>query len=171
MNDRLIRGFIAGVVGGIAMNAWSFFAGAMNLTTLRIVDWMSAMLFAHTQPLTFMEIIVGLFVNLAFTGGLGVVFAYLVPPLTSQYLLFKGLVFSGMIWFIIFSIARLFQVPGTTPLSVMTVISGIVAAVFFGLALPLMLQALTARKSATSSSAMGIPAMKPLDDENEEDKR
>ncbi|MEW6536939.1 MAG: hypothetical protein AB1454_15115 [Candidatus Auribacterota bacterium] len=39
MEDRLTRGFVAGVAGGIAMNAWGFLAGTLNMTTLRMVDW------------------------------------------------------------------------------------------------------------------------------------
>lgn len=168
MEDRFTRGFLAGVGGGIVMNAWSFFAGSMNMTTHRMVDWAALAIYGHAQPFDFGEIIFAFMAQLFFTGVLGIAFAYLVPLITSRNILFKGWVFSAMTWFLIYGVAMLFKVDGAFPVPLKTPVADFVGATIYGLVLPLALEALTETNAASPRVSMA-PAMKPLDRQDDED--
>jgi len=167
VEDRLTRGFIAGVVGGIGMNLWGFFAGLMNFTTLRMADWAVIMIYAHTPPFDSGEIIFALLGQLFFTGALGAAFVYLLRLVTSKNLIFKGWFFSVLIWFFIYAVTTLFKVEGTMPLPFKTAVANFIAATIYGLALPIALKILTVRLDSTQMSM--APAMKPLNKSEEDE--
>jgi len=175
LENRFDRGFIAGVIGGLVMNIWSFWAGFINFTELRMVDWAGIMFYGHTPPFSLIETVVAFFLQLAFSGVLGVLFTYLIPLLTSHNLYFKGLVFGSTVWFFIYAVSTLFRVPGTIPSSVGTVLSNLLAALLFGLVTSYVLKmsyATAAQPMATKMTA--VPARKPLkqndDDQNNPNK-
>lgn len=170
MEDRFTRGFVAGVIGGIATNAWSLLAGAMGWTTLRTVDLMGLFIYAHLQPFDLAEVIFGLFGHLIVSAVLGVGFVYLLQYLDSLNHLLKGWTYSVTFWFLVYSITALFQFPGTIPLPLKTAFSDFIGATIFGLVLPLALRALATKEIATSLGISMAPAMKPLDHENDENK-
>ena len=169
MEDRLTRGFSAGVVGGLLMNLWAFFAGMMGFTTRRIVDWAAIMIYAHRPPFTSGELLFAFFGQLFFAGALGVVFAYLVPRVTSRHLLFRGWFFSVMTWFFIYGVTTLFKVEGTVPTPLNTAIANFIAATIYGLVLPVALQAFTAKTGVAERRMQMAPAMKPLKAEDNDD--
>ncbi|MDT8903611.1 hypothetical protein [Anaeroselena agilis] len=166
MEDRVLRGFSAGIAGGIAMNIWSFISGAMNMTTLRISDWAAVIIHAHTPPFSLGETLFSLLGQLIFSGVLGIAFAYLVPPAGSRYLIFKGWLFSVTAWFLIYAVTTLFKVEGTVPIPLMTAIANLIASSVFGLVLAAALNALTVGSGSSARLGM-VPAMKPLDDDDE----
>lgn len=162
MEDRLTRGYVAGVIGGIITNAFSFLAGFLGWTTVRTADLISLTLYAHTPPFTFGELAFALIGHIHISGALGMGFTYLVPRIASSKLWLKGIVFSIAIWYSIYSITTLFELPGTVPTPLNTAITDGIAAVIFGLSLAIVLQAFTPKGKMTSGMSMA-PAMKPLD--------
>jgi hypothetical protein len=174
LQDRFERGFIAGVIGGIIMNIWSFISGYLQFTHLRMVDWAGIMFFGHTPPFTLLENIVALGLQLGFSGFLGVVFAFLIPMIASQNLYFKGLVFSAAVWFFIYGVTGLFRVPGTVPASVGTVVSNLIAAFLFGLGSAFYLKQFSSTPALRRPNLTAVPAMKPVkknDDADNPDKQ
>lgn len=135
MEDRLLRGFVAGVIGGISANMWSFFMGWMELSTLRFVDWTAIMLYGHIAPFTPGEIAFALLIQLGFCAGAGIIFSYLLLFITNQHLYFRGWLFSCSIWVMVYVVTLLFKVEGTIPLPLKTVISNFVGATIYGVVL------------------------------------
>ena len=46
--DRVMKGVIAGVLGGIVMNIWSFISVyILKFSNLLYLDWLSVMLYGH----------------------------------------------------------------------------------------------------------------------------
>ena len=166
MEDRLTRGYIAGLIGGIITNAFSLFAGFMGWTTIRTADLIAVVVYAHTPPFTFEELAFALLGHIYISGALGVGFAYLVPQIANSNLGLKGIVFSIVIWYITYSTATLFTLPGTIPTPFNTAVTDGISAILFGLSLAVALQALTP-KELTAGKALA-PAMKPLDSSCEE---
>lgn len=139
MNDRFIRGFVAGLIAGIAMNVLNYtLFYLLNFTSLRLLDYAGIALFGH-KATNLLEAVLGQLGQLFFSGILGVVFAYLVTEINSGYLLLKGLTFSLVVWFSVFTIGLLFKVPHLIQPPVKTVISNLLGAAVYGLSLPLIL--------------------------------
>lgn len=170
MEDRLTRGFFAGIVGGVVCNAWSMFAGSMGWTTVRTADLIALLVYAHTPPFELNEITFALISHILICGVLGMIFAYWAVQVTSHNLLFKGWIFSGVFFFIAEIVPTMFRIPGTVPTPFNTALCDFVAATIFGLVLPFAFQALTAKENLVSPIIpMAAPAMKPFDYEADDD--
>jgi len=159
MQDKLTRGFVAGIIGGIAANIWSFFSGAIGFTKLRFVDWASIIIYAHTPPFSFGETLWALLIQLGYTGGLGIIFIYLISKVTTRNLLFKGWLFAEAIWFLTYAITTLFKVDGAIPIALPTAISDFISSAVFGLVQAKALQMLPYNADALSRM-VAVPAMK-----------
>ena len=168
VEDRLTRGFFVGLAGGIVSNAFSFLAGAMNLTTIRQADLIGLIVYAHTPPFGFGEIAFALLGHLIVSGVLGVGFAYWVPHVTSRALWLKGWLYSVAIWFAVYGITTLFKLPGTVPTPFKTAVADFVGATIFGVVLALALRALTPKENTNSLRASMAPVIKPLEREGDE---
>lgn len=173
MEDRFIRGFFAGILGGVITNAASFLEGATNLTTIRTADLISIIIYAHEPPFGLGEIVFALLGHIFVCGVLGAGFAYWVTKVTSRSLWLKGWFFSVAVYFSLYSLTTLFEVPGTVPTPLNTIISDAANTTIFGISLAFALQALTPQESKSSSlfSTSMAPAMKPLDGKDDEKKQ
>lgn len=135
IKDRLARGFMAGVVGGVFMNILSYISLKLKFANLHHSDWPALILFGH-QPTNTAEAVFALLIQLIFVGFLGVIFTYLVDLLfTSTNYLFKGWLFGVMSWFIIYSITFLAKIPELAPLDTGTVITDFISGSVYGLVL------------------------------------
>lgn len=167
MEDRITSGFLAGTIGGIAANVWSFTAGMFHFTTLRYVDWMAIILYGHVPPFTLGETFLALLGHIAFCGMLGAVFAQIIPQTSSRNLVFKSWLYSLAVWFVSYAITTLFKTEGTAPLPVHTVLSNVISATILGVIQALALRNLLA--AGKQPEYRIVPAMKPLPKQKNKD--
>lgn len=131
--DRFFRGFTAGVAGGIVMNLWTIFATTvLNWEIIRFIDWAGIIVFGDL-PRSHAEGLISLFLQLVWVGVLGIIFAYLIPLVTSQAYLLKGLIYGIVIGFIIYAVPTLFQLPYIGKHSLATVVSNHTGGAIWGL--------------------------------------
>lgn len=131
LKDRLVAGFLAGVAGGIVMNIYVQIAWLLNATQVRYLDWAAFLLYGH-QPLGIGDAFFAQLVQIVFTGILGILFAYLIPVITSRYYLFRGFIFGLSVWFLIYSFTLLYGLHGIVPLEALTVAIDFVGAGIYG---------------------------------------
>jgi len=141
--DRLTRGFYAGVGAGVLQNIWSFLAFALGLTTLRMADWSAIVIFGKGGPFSTGELLLGLTGHIIWCGLLGVIFVYLIPYINHQHFTLKGLLFGWVTWFFIYGLTLLFKVQPTLGLPLKTPLSDLIGATIYGLVLVLILTRLT----------------------------
>lgn len=136
LSDRLTMGFIAGIVAGIVMNIESYVAYALDLDTLRFVDWSGVIIFGHQPPFSVGEILFAQLCQLFITGVLGIIFVYLIPRVTSENIVLKGWIYSVATWLVIYVLdIFLLEIEGITELPLRSAVSNIVGASFYGLVL------------------------------------
>ena len=149
--DRFFRGLIAGITGGIAMNIWTLIAVFIfNWPIVRFVDWASIIIYGDF-PRSHAEGIFALMMHLLWTGVLGIIFAYLIPQITSYGYLLKGAIFGVVLGFLIYAIPTLLQTPLLAEHSFITVLSNHTGGLIWGLTLAQTLRWLD-RKSPLSTS-------------------
>ncbi|MEW5954099.1 MAG: hypothetical protein AB1815_10315 [Bacillota bacterium] len=134
MRDRLARGFIAGLTAGVAMNVISHIFFNLGWAELRYLDWAGVMIYGY-RPVTFYEVAFAQLAQLIFVGVLGVVFACLIPLLTSRNYHLRGWLFSSFIWFLLHGITLLFDVEATIPMHVGTAATNLIGASVYGITL------------------------------------
>jgi len=134
IQDRLTRGFFAGLAGGVAMNIVNLISYYAGIAELRFLDWAAHTIYG-TKPQNFAETVFAQGVQLIFVSILGIIFAYLIPLLTSRNYLFRGWLYGTIIWFSLYGLSMLFKIEATTPLRMGTVATDLVGASVFGLVL------------------------------------
>ncbi|MFZ5898355.1 MAG: hypothetical protein ACOYU7_04095 [Bacillota bacterium] len=92
IKDRLTRGFIAGLAGGLSINIISFVSYYTNVGELRFLDWAGIMLYGFRSH-NFWSQAFAQVVQLLKVGILGVAFAYLLPRTTEPKLPFQRVAF------------------------------------------------------------------------------
>lgn len=117
--DRHIQGFIAGVIGWGVQLVFTFSMHALHVSKFRFLDFAAALGFAKKAQgiweFFFAETIV-----LIMQGFLGAVFALLIKRISSVGLIFKGGLFGGFAWAMIFTIAILYKLKPVYPIDPMT---------------------------------------------------
>jgi hypothetical protein len=131
MEDRLYRGFVAGVIGGVVSTALSHLSYFLGFTTLKLSDWAAILIFAHVPPFSLGEHIFSVFIHIGWSGAVGSVFAYFLVWVTSRKLLFKAWMLGTTPYFVIYLLTSLFQTPGTVPLPLSTALSNYITSSIF----------------------------------------
>ena len=109
--DRLYRGFIAGAIAGILLNAINLSCFYIfKITEIRFIDWTSILAFGY-RPENLNGILLNLFFQLLWDGFLGVIFAFLIPHVTSRAYLIKGVLYGSFLTFVFRAVAVLFRLP------------------------------------------------------------
>ncbi|MBS4023160.1 MAG: hypothetical protein KGZ79_12195 [Dethiobacter sp.] len=131
--DRFFRGFIAGFIGGVAMNIWTLIAVfILNLQIIRFIDWASVFLYG-SLPQNHIQGIFALWMQLIWSGLLGVAFAFLLPQITSRGYLLKGAIFGVVAGFLMYALPTLFQTPIVSSVSFETTVSNHAGGLLWGL--------------------------------------
>ncbi len=131
--DRYFRGLISGIIGGIAMNLWALVVlFILQWEIIRFVDWAGIFLFGDL-PRSHLQGAISLGMHIIFVGFLGVVFAFLIPQVTSRGYLLKGVSYGVITGLFIYAIPTLFQMPILAEHSTATVVSNIIGGIIWGL--------------------------------------
>ena len=132
LDDRLTRGFLAGVLAGIPTIITGLITRfILHATTLLYTDFASILVFG-TKAQTIKGHIFSFVVVCMFWGLDGIIFAYLISKVTSKNILLKGFIWGGLIWFFSYVTTLLFKVPGLLIIPEKTAISQLVGGVIWG---------------------------------------
>lgn len=165
MEDRLFRGFVAGVIGGLIATPLAHLAYIFGLSTLRGVDWTAILLYSHKPPFSVGEQLFALFILLGWCGAIGSLFSYFILQVTSRHIIFKGWMIGTTPFFVIYLLTSLFRVPGTSPLPFSTALSNyITTSVFsFVMAYSFKVLDLAITQKRSPLEFLAHPATKPID--------
>jgi hypothetical protein len=165
MEDRLYRGFVAGVVGGVVSNILSHLSYFLGFTTLRLSDWAAILIFGHVPPFSLGEHIFAVFIQIGWSGAVGSVFAYFLVWVTNRKILFKAWMLGTVPFFVIYLLTALFQTPGTVPLPLNTVLSNYITSSIFGVVMGYSFKVLdqAIMQHRSSLELLAHPAAKPTD--------
>ena len=134
MKDRFTRGFLSGIIAGIPTFIFSLIAIPLKWTTLRWANFAEIFIFGR-KSINLMEEIMSSVAVFLMCGMLGVIFAYIIPQISSANYLLKSWVFSIAFWFFAFVLTVLFKVPGLIIIPGKTAIINFLMATIWGLSL------------------------------------
>ncbi len=126
MEDRLVTGGIAGLVGAAVQNTYSFVVKGLNLAEYTYSDFATTVLTnsVYSDPA---GLLAGFISYLAVGVILGVLFAYLIASTSSDYLYIKGLLYGLVMWFILTGFGTIFSLEtfiGIPPISALLILVG-----------------------------------------------
>lgn len=147
--DRTTRGFLAGVIAGIAQNAWNLSDYYLfHYTKIRLLDWF-AVLIKWVKPEGILETVVFQILQIiVWDGFMGIVFAHLVVSITSQRIVFKAVLYSLLLWFLFKVVVNFYHVPVLSGLQQFPgFLSSLLAVILWGSILGFVLKKLERRHS------------------------
>lgn len=134
MKDRVVTGFISGLVAGVAMNIIDWIGYFLELYDERLLDW-SAVVTYGRMPNNIEEVIFAQALQIFFSGFLGLLFAYIIPILRSGNYLLKGWVYGVVVNQSLYALAIAFKLPDLTVHTFYATVSHIISASVYGLVL------------------------------------
>ncbi len=134
INDRFTHGWVAGTCGGLLGGIFSFLPYSVGISTLRLTDWSAILVFGRTPPFSFFDELYALGVLAGTVGGVGILFAFLLPLISEKMIYFKGWIIFLIPWGIIYLLTALAKTEGTLNLPVMTTLSNGISTSIIGLA-------------------------------------
>jgi len=139
LKDRFYYGFISGLLGGIVPFVINYGSRTLGLNTLVWADFMGTFVMGR-RPEGIIEMIFFIGLQFVFLGLLGAIFALLLPLITSKHHLFKGAIYGATVWFILFTLPYLLQLPDLAEAPFMTVVSHLVSSSLWGIVLSIILK-------------------------------
>ncbi|HBE80774.1 MAG TPA: hypothetical protein DDW65_23760 [Firmicutes bacterium] len=139
--DRTLKGLLAGIIGAIPMNIINFIFYGLKLTEIRFIDWASIIM-TGSLPNDLNSIIYSLFVQIIWSGALGIGLAYSISLINSKGYLIKAIIYSFMVGFTFRGIVVLYQVPELYKISAQTSELNFIPAMVWGLTAAYMLRKL-----------------------------
>ena len=136
------NGFIAGVIGGVVMNAINLAAYyILNITKIRFLDW-SSIIFLGRTPNNSAEVAYALFIQFLWSGLLGVIFNYLMHYVLSKEYILNGILYSFFMSFTFRGFAVAFEIPFLYAPSLLTSIANTSSVFIWGVVVSLLLKSL-----------------------------
>lgn len=133
MHDRFMRGALAGLAGAIvSMGVSLFLIFVLKFGTLRFYDIGGTFIYGR-KPVSLPEIAFAEFAHLVVSGGVGVLYAFLMPRISSRYNLAKGVMIGIATWFAVYAMTVLFKVPRLQHTSLESSLSNVISSAVFGL--------------------------------------
>lgn len=130
--DRFFRGLLSGMSGGLAMDLWGFVVkDLLHISSRNYVDWASVVTYGFL-PNNWYEFLIAFVTHLLWTGFLGIIFAYLLPNLSTRGYRIKGGFFGFVIGFFIYGIAIFLRMPFFTKIPFPTAASNAVGGIIWG---------------------------------------
>lgn len=134
LKDRYTRGFVAGLLAGIISLGFNLFSYYIHFSTLVWGDFIAGFVFRRKTANSW-EYILAMGLGVIFTAVLGTMFSLIIPQIKSKYLWFKGLIYSDVLWFAIYSITIMFRIPSLTVIPSKTALSSLISASIWGILL------------------------------------
>ncbi|KJS87989.1 MAG: hypothetical protein JM58_02400 [Peptococcaceae bacterium BICA1-8] len=145
MKDRFYNGFISGILGGLVSFVINFGSSALGLNTLVWADFMGLFILGG-RPNNTLETAFFIGAQFVFLGLLGTVFSLIIPFITSKHHLFKGALFGASVWYLLFSLPYLFQLPELKEVPLKTVVSNLIAASLWGITMAYILKRIDSKE-------------------------
>ncbi len=145
MKDRFINGSIAGCLAGLVASLFDYIFLCLNFGSIHLIDFAGVFIYGD-RPHTLGENIFAQFGVCVFTTLVGILFVYLITKISSKYFFWKGLIYGVLLWFLVYSLIELYDVPHFHRTSLASSTENTLVAMIYGLALPGILTWLQSRE-------------------------
>lgn len=131
MRDRVLIGFVSGLLGGIGTDIVNWILFSLGYTEVRFLEWASAVFLGHL-PVNTAEIIALQATQTIWDGLLGILFVVLIPLIEPDHLIFKGLMYSIFLFLTFRAISVLFDLVYLNDLPLNAFLSNVLCSIVWG---------------------------------------
>jgi hypothetical protein len=131
IDDRFTRGFIGGVIGALAQFIITLPTYYLGITKLRWLDFANVLTHGH-EPINGVESIFSELVMIVWSGGLGILFTFLIPYIENRNYRLKGILYGGFVWFAVYAVTVFAKLPILPKINTPTAIVHAAASLLWG---------------------------------------
>jgi uncharacterized membrane protein len=140
MNDKIIRAFIAGLIGGAIKDILDLISYyCCRFTNYRYLDF-TAMIIYGKKPFFWWDTVFVQFIELIFSGLIGIIFTAVIPRESNRNYLIKGWLYGVAVWLFLCIIGMIFKTPFFTLIPWQTANSDFLTSSVYGIVLALTLR-------------------------------
>jgi uncharacterized membrane protein YagU involved in acid resistance len=135
MNEKFIRSFIAGILGGMVKDAFDFISYyLLHFVNYRYLDFAAEILYGN-KPRFWWDSTFAQFIELIFCGLLGVAYYVIIPKDTNKNFFIKGWLYGVFIWLFLSTLGMIYKIPYFTKVPWQTTNSDFITSSIFGVVL------------------------------------
>jgi hypothetical protein len=142
LNDRFIKGVIAGTIAGLAKNIPDIFLHNVLKTSEKSFWDYASIIVSGRHPLGLFEQTYSFFFEIIFSIFLGLIYILLIPYLKTNYNFLRGAIYGGIVWFAIRAWVVSFQISPLLQEGRNTMIVNSLLSILFGIILEWIIQLL-----------------------------
>lgn len=111
MNEKFIRSFLAGVIGGVIKDLLDLiFYYCCQFNNYRYLDF-AAMIIYGKKPFFWWDTIFAQFIELIFSGFIGIIYTTIIPRATNKNYLMKGWLYGVAVWLFLCTMGMIYKMP------------------------------------------------------------
>lgn len=135
MNEKFIRSFVAGVIGGMVKDGFDFISYyVLHFVNYRYLDFAAQILYGN-KPKFWWDSIFAQLIELIFCGFLGVLYYAVIPKESNQNYLIKGWLYGVAVWLFLCTMGMIYKIPYFTKTSWQTTNSDFITSSIYGVVL------------------------------------
>jgi hypothetical protein len=146
MEDRFVRGLIAGIIAGIVQVGVDFALEVFRMGTIRYLDYAAVIIYGN-KPVFWFDTLFAQLAYIGFAGFAGIIFAYFITWVSSKNYLLKGWLFAIGLWFSIYAVGMMYKVQLMHKVPWPDAVSNFISTSIFGLVAAVLLQRLTPKEN------------------------
>ena len=110
MNDRIVAGAIAGLIGGSIQVVYGYLAKALGLTDRSFVDFGKVFIMSLNINGILADF-VGVFSLLSNGAVFGIIMAYIISLTSGKFIIVKGVIYGTVLWHLFLGLGTMFKMP------------------------------------------------------------
>lgn len=135
IKDRLLRGALAGVLGGLVLLTWNLFSNyILHFAKKTWLEALNQLIMGHSLKEA-MDYVVAFGLLCIWNAFLGAIYVRLVIPDREGSYLGRAIGFGLISWFIFYALGTMFKIQGLHEVAWQTALSNWIAIAFFGIVL------------------------------------
>lgn len=132
ISDRFTKGFLAGIIGGVTTTILGYLFFLLKFGSMRFADFAAIMIYGRKAK-EFLELLFATLIHWGFSGAGGALFVNLIKIIATKNLIFKGWFFGVSIWFFVYIVTELFEIPEMKTISLSSSVSNFLASSLYGI--------------------------------------
>lgn len=144
IDDRVTRGIIAGAIGAVIQDIYSYTLIIFGLLDRAYLDYARAMIM-YKDYKGILATLVGFLGHMMADILFAVIFVYIIKNPSSRFYLLKGAVFGGIIWYVLNGLGTLFRLPVFTVIPPGSALAMFIGAEIYGLVIAYTLKLMDTR--------------------------
>jgi len=139
MKDRVLAGFISGILAAVGADILNWVFYYLNFADRQFLDWAAVIFLGHLAT-NVLEVVIMQIAQIVWDGLMGIIFIMIIPTIKSHGIVLKGIIYAISLLFIFRATSVLFDLPYLKSLTMGTFLSNALCSIVWGVLIALIIK-------------------------------